>query len=152
MAKLSSFIMSGAVLMLIVIGFSIFVGGIYPKYSDSTVNDSFEGTYNRMSDIYEQSNQLQDNILNKSSEGDKRIDFNALDAFGILKTAFLKIPAILIDTLHILIGAPTETSSGGVLYVFAETIGIPLELISIILTIATMTLVFLVINSIRGGG
>ena len=138
--------------MLVIFGFSIFVGGIYVKYDDANVNDSFENTYDRMSEIYEQSNALQNNILNKSSEGDKRTDFNILDAFGILKNAFLKVPAILIDTLHILIGQPTETQSGGVLYIFAESIGIAPALISIILTMASISLVFLVINSIRGGG
>lgn len=151
MASFKGYITSGMFLMIVVIGFSLFVGGTYDAYPNANVNDSFNSTYNQMADIYTQSNQLQSNVIkNSTEEGDVRTDFNILDAFGILKDAFLKLPAILINTLRILVGQPTSTQSGGILYIFATTIGVPLEILDILIAIITMSLVFLVFKAILG--
>ena len=151
---LEKFVISGMLLMLLIIGFSVFIGGTISEYNETSVNTSFNSTYNRMADIYTKSNIIQENIIeNDTVEGDPSQDFNFLDAFGVLKDAFLKLPSILVDTWHIIFGAPTsDGDSGGVLYTFAYTIGIPIEIILVIIAIGSMLLAFSVLKVILGGG
>jgi len=134
--------LGGMFFMLMIVGFSIFVGGIYGEYPDTSVNDSFETTYNKMADLYTESNQLQSNLIkNDTFEGDPTQDFNWFDAFGVIKDAFVRLPKILFSTLAIMIG---------VTHTFADTIGIPRQIIDILIAIASVSLSIVILKVIIG--
>lgn len=152
MGDLNKFITSGLIVGVIIICFSIFSGGIHSEYPSATVNESFNTTYNRMSDLYVQTNQLQNDLFqNDTIEGDPTIWGEIASAFGFITSALKNTPRILLSATQIFIAQPTTTSSGGIIYVYGTTMGLPPAIITILITFVAMALVFAVYKIIRGG-
>jgi len=151
--QMEKWIVSGMFFMLFIVGFSTFIGGTINEYEGSTVNTSFNTTYNRMSELYDQSDLIQDNMINNVTvEGEKGIIANALDAFGILKTAFLKIPKILFNSWQIMFSKPAAGTNlgGGVIYTLAYTLGIPNEFLFILISVAAVLLSLSILKLVLG--
>lgn len=144
--KLSAVMLAGAFFMLVIVGFSTFIGGISSQYSDSSLNNSeLQSQYSKMTSLYEKSNTIQQTLLkNDSTEGDPSKDYNVLDALGRIKDAILLFPKVLIDSAGLLFGKE------GIIYSFAQDIGVSETMLNIIILIASISILFTITTKIGG--
>ena len=136
--------------MLVIIGFSTFIGGVYPKYNEATVNDSFRDDYDKMSDIATKTNTLQNTLIETSSNEKSNVLTDIWNSFVFIKDTVLLLPSILVDSVSLMFGSPSDTSSGGVLYTFSGDIGIPTAVVAAIILIITILLIFSIVTAIGG--
>lgn len=129
--ELKSVIIGIVLVSMIVLGFSAFMGDIKKNY-DLTIDDSgFTNTYNKLDQMNNQTSDMQNLIEGSNIESENAIYTMSKGAWSAMKMTF--------ESFQIF---------GAMVNDFANTIGLPVWVVTGIMTIFIVTLVFIIISAI----
>jgi len=148
--KADDVILAVLIFSFVLIGLSIFVGGVTSEYSDAVFDQSFNSSYTKMSALYNETNLLGSGLFTgESEEGDKESEQTETSIVKKATKVIWRLPSILRNTWEILFAKPSDTDTGGVIYTFAGQLGIPRPLLDIIVIIALVVIAFAVLRTIQ---